>query len=611
MSKISVSYVSQIRLVTLSLAIGIMIATAVLMVIFDRGGDALRAMKVSREAIVAAERMKAAVTDAEAASHEAALVRTPAYEQRAADEIRLARRLVDRLGTMAGGPGVDSTHLSNAVRLATTNLNDLQRLNRLRSRAAAEELGAFRRGFEAREMRMAVGALTTAEGAMLQAARRQVEQFFAIGRWLMLGLVVIASTIIVAAIGWVTHRMKRSIASLTAAMEDVRQNGVPREIEGAADGELGQMRDSFNAMIARLRQEITARDDAEARISELLSENGSALADRTRSMAVLSRISNRLPACMDQKELIELAARFVPQLMPIASGALYFLNNSQSVLRMVTHWGTEKSLPEFAPADCWALRRGQIHDVTDVATDVTCRHVHGDALDGFVCMPLVAQGEVVGLFFFERCDALAANTRQMEDLSVLCENLALALVNLRLRESLRHQSLRDPLTGLYNRRYLEEAIELEFAKAERADTPISVIMADVDHFKRLNDTYGHDTGDMVLRQVALSFGQVIRKGDVACRYGGEEFLILLPGLPADEAAARAEALRAAIGALNLRVGKQEVGKVTASFGVATMTGRDGGVREIVKCADTALYDAKTAGRDRVVAYAPKALMHAA
>ncbi len=175
------------------------------------------------------------------------------------------------------------------------------------------------------------------------------------------------------------------------------------------------------------------------------------------------------------------------------------------------------------------------------------------------------------------------------------------LANLELRETLRSQAIRDPLTNLFNRRYMDETLVRELSRVKRKEAPLSVIMIDVDHFKRLNDTAGHAAGDEVLRRVAEELASAVRREDVACRYGGEEFALIMPELTIEGAVERAEKLRRAVEDLFVEVGGRRVGPVTASFGVACYPMHGSSGEALLQVADEALYRAKTGGRNRVVA----------
>jgi diguanylate cyclase (GGDEF)-like protein len=203
----------------------------------------------------------------------------------------------------------------------------------------------------------------------------------------------------------------------------------------------------------------------------------------------------------------------------------------------------------------------------------------------------------VGLFFIEQRQAAIAVNDQ--DLRALTETVALSLANLRLREKLRNQSIRDPLTGLFNRRYLEESLELECSRAERSKQPITVVMVDVDHFKRFNDTFGHDAGDLVLKNIGELLRRSIRQGDVACRYGGEEFMLVFPGTSASEAVDVAERVREGARRLEIVYRNQALGRITVSLGVAAYPLAGETPAELIDAADQTLYAAKNAGRDRV------------
>ncbi len=213
---------------------------------------------------------------------------------------------------------------------------------------------------------------------------------------------------------------------------------------------------------------------------------------------------------------------------------------------------------------------------------------------GYRCLPLVAQGETVGLLYLEEAADYKIDD---QDLAVFTETTAFALANLRLRERLRNQSVRDVLTGLFNRRYLEETLELEFARARREQRPASIIMLDIDHFKRFNDLHGHDAGDLVLKAVGQVIKGTIRTSDIACRYGGEEFMLVLPGNTVEEAAALAERVRTATEQIEISHNNATLGKVTMSLGVRGISRNGDLPADVVAAADRALYAAKGAGRN--------------
>jgi diguanylate cyclase (GGDEF)-like protein len=183
----------------------------------------------------------------------------------------------------------------------------------------------------------------------------------------------------------------------------------------------------------------------------------------------------------------------------------------------------------------------------------------------------------------------------------MAEHIAMALSNLKLHETLRSQSIRDPLTGLFNRRFMEESLELELRRAARNQRPLGVIMIDLDHFKHFNDTFGHEAGDTLLRELGSLLQNNIRGEDIACRYGGEEFTLILPEGSFEITRQRADFLREAIKHIDVQHRGQPLGRITASMGVAVFPehGRTG--KSLLESADAALYRSKNDGRDRVTA----------
>lgn len=318
---------------------------------------------------------------------------------------------------------------------------------------------------------------------------------------------------------------------------------------------------------------------------------------------LLSRMTQRMQGCDTLLDLTEVVQRFVPEIAPDLAGRLYLLDSPRNAVVEACSWlDPVHSRAEFPPIACWALRRGLSHRPAGENVDVPCDHL--DLRDGrlidTLCLPLTAQRETLGLLYFEPRAALAGRPATPDTyLRMLAENVGLALANLRLRDALREMAMADPLTGLANRRQLDLMLERQIFEASRLGRPISSLMLDIDHFKHFNDTFGHDAGDAVLREIGALLRQATREDGCAFRYGGEEFLLLLPGFESAQAIERAEEIRARIGALHLISNGRELGAITASIGIASAPAQCGFDR-LVTTADAALLRAKEQGRNQVV-----------
>lgn len=330
-------------------------------------------------------------------------------------------------------------------------------------------------------------------------------------------------------------------------------------------------------------------------------------ADRT-MRDLLSRMTQRMQGCDTLHDLKEVVQRFVPEIAPELPGRLYLLDKQQGVVVETCSWlGPVRSSSQFSALSCWALRRGLRHRPAGGNVDVPCDHVEWDAdypVDT-LCLPLTAQRETLGLLYFEMpSDSAGIGAAQLIYFDMLAENIGLAIANLQLRDTLREMAMADPLTGLANRRQLGHVLETQIAQAERLDDPLGCLMIDVDHFKRFNDVHGHEAGDAVLRAVGQVLANVTRESGLAFRYGGEEFLILLPTLSPGQAEERAQDIRARITALQLGHGGNDLEPVTVSVGIAVAPDHCGYDR-LVRTADAALLRAKTLGRDRVEVARPR------
>jgi diguanylate cyclase (GGDEF)-like protein len=212
---------------------------------------------------------------------------------------------------------------------------------------------------------------------------------------------------------------------------------------------------------------------------------------------------------------------------------------------------------------------------------------------------MMAQGETLGVLSVGTARAGDFSLAEHRTLQTITEQLSLALANLLMQETLRNQSLRDALTGLFNRRYLDDALAREIGRARRNTIPLSVIMIDLDYFKRFNDTNGHEGGDALLAEFGQTLSRVVRGEDIACRFGGEEFAVILPGADLAAAIQRAEELRTAVTRMSVKLRGATLAPVTASLGVASLHDHGKTGPDLLKAADEALYEAKKEGRNRV------------
>ncbi|HPH96448.1 MAG TPA: diguanylate cyclase [Anaerolineaceae bacterium] len=329
---------------------------------------------------------------------------------------------------------------------------------------------------------------------------------------------------------------------------------------------------------------------------------------RNRESRMLNEMGDMLQSCRSIQDIYDLVAKYGPSLFPNQDGNLYIYNPLSRLYESVVAWGDGKRSSErtFTMNDCWGLRRGHLHLVAKDGA-VSCPHAHAHPS---LCLPMKVQSENIGLFHisgeindpfaFRQTGDLSLKSRWIQLAQTVSERLALAVTNTQLRENLRQQSIRDPLTNLFNRRYMEETLDRELARALRYQRPLSLIMVDIDRFKTFNDTYGHEVGDVVLSKLGEYLLHNMRSEDIACRYGGEEFLLILPESPLADTLRRAEQLRQGISSIALSHLGQPIPSVTASFGVAAFPEHGVNTAVLRKAADMALYAAKDQGRNCVV-----------
>jgi diguanylate cyclase (GGDEF)-like protein len=351
--------------------------------------------------------------------------------------------------------------------------------------------------------------------------------------------------------------------------------------------------------------DISDRKRAEAALHQATQQLEDRLADlhqRNQEMIWLGEMTDLLQSCVTVKEAYRVLPDLLKPMFPDCAGSIFALQPDSNQLKAMACWSHPlRSQVEFHLKDCWALRRGRLHVAHTGPKGLGCRHtIPADDPVITLCLPMLAQGEPSGLFYLSTTDPEALSQAKQQLARTVAEQVSLAIANLHLRETLKEQSIRDSLTGLFNRRHLEEALQIELALAQRCHHALSVVMVDVDHFKTLNDRYGHDAGDRVLQTVSQVLKGRMRQADIACRYGGEEFTLVLPHTTLAEAIASAEDLRQRISHLTLNYQGQPLGMITASFGVACFPTHGFQGPELLQAADQALYQAKANGRNQVM-----------
>lgn len=321
-----------------------------------------------------------------------------------------------------------------------------------------------------------------------------------------------------------------------------------------------------------------------------------------REVKLLGELNEWLQSSRSMGELFDMVAQFMAHMLPESEGTVYVYSNSRDVLDGSGSWNGGKLKNHIRPDECWGLRRGRTYTFGDSEVDFVCAHAEPHDDTPYFCFPILAHGETVGLMHLkalQNADMEAFHASRK--LAQMCaEQVSLAIANVRMRDQLHDQSVRDPLTGLYNRRHMTDTLRKFIETAKRGTGTPSVISIDVDHFKKFNDNHGHDAGDMVLRAVGSVLQQACDGDDIACRPGGEEFMILLPDLDAEALSKRAETLRENIELISVSYGGKALPRITASIGLAQYPAHGTMPQDLMRAADNALYEAKAKGRNTVV-----------
>jgi diguanylate cyclase (GGDEF)-like protein len=374
-----------------------------------------------------------------------------------------------------------------------------------------------------------------------------------------------------------------------------------------ARGEMSAAADEMDAIMAgvnMLGEELQAsREEMESRVLQRTVE----LQELNVDITQLTELGNILQACDTAEEAFDAMRVSLTNLFAGLSGVVYLYRASRNVLEPKVMWGRFSQVQSLLPQDCWGLRRGQPHAVAADTPTLRCSH-QMQHTGNSICVPMSAHGQTSGLLHLSDDRAMPSTSVRLSGrlteakkslASAVSEQGALALANLELREMLRLQALRDPLTGLLNRRFVDEWIDREVGRTDQSGRSFGVIMADIDHFKQVNDVHGHDAGDQLLKGVAETIRSSLRPGDLPCRYGGEEFLLLLADVDERVLLDRAKQVRSRVADLQVPHRGGTLPKVTISAGVALYPLHGATAAAVIGAADDALYNAKRSGRNQV------------
>lgn len=357
-------------------------------------------------------------------------------------------------------------------------------------------------------------------------------------------------------------------------------------------------------------RDITARKHAEASVNTANDELVTLVKElqwRDKLMQLMNHMNELLQSCVTQAEAYQVVSLSAGELFPGHNGALTILSDRDHSLEVVARWGTETIMEStFSLGDCWALRRGQLHEVSGPQSGLMCRHFFHPPQHGYLCLPLIGGGKILGLLSLIDNDRSeqAHHPQGLKQLAVTVgETVKLSLANLELRDELRQQAIHDPLTGLFNRRYLDEVLPRELDVAQRRKSSLCVVMLDIDGFKQFNDRLGHGAGDALLREFSHMMRDHLRKSDIICRYGGDEFVIIMPDSSILDTHERIDRIRVLLKGLpKIQTNGKIPDVISLSAGMAFMPEHGNTEGELLRAADKAMYTAKKSGRDQVIVY---------
>ena len=361
------------------------------------------------------------------------------------------------------------------------------------------------------------------------------------------------------------------------------------------------------AGVVVIAHDVSQQKEREAELARLHADmmvHSEELKQRELEIKRINDLYEVLQACNSQQEAYPIISSVAVQLFPNASGGLAVSVSRAHQMETAAEWGTEPRMAaSFLLDDCWALRRGQTQEVAEPGAPQACRHFQSAPAGPYICHPLSVRGDLLGLLNLRSAPGGSLGPQQRQLLTVLGEVIKLSLSSLKLRDALRAQAIRDPLTGLFNRNYLDETLRRELSRSARHQKPLCVAMLDIDGFKPFNDIYSHHAGDALLKILGALFLKQLRVSDIVCRYGGDEFVLVLPDANSGQVSERLDRMRGEVKNMECTYENRILPAASISIGVAQWPDHGATSEDLIKAADSALYSAKRGGRDQVCVFA--------
>lgn len=316
---------------------------------------------------------------------------------------------------------------------------------------------------------------------------------------------------------------------------------------------------------------------------------------------IIARLVNRYPFSLSVEESYAVTSQCMETLFPGDSGVLYMKDAKQDLYLPAARWGDKRGhLKPIDSQECWALRRGRMHKIMARSEDIYCSHIVSPAAGkSYLCVPIITLGENLGLIHFATRSGARVFAEKRQAVRLVTDLLSMAIVNIRLRGRIQDMIDRDYSTGLFNRGFIEEKFKRLLKTAMREQSPIGLVMMDIDHFGYFTENYGHGAASAVLRDLGDFLTGYLGRDDLACRYGADEFLLVLPGHTLGASRKRAENIHALIKERGSYEEHRQIKRITLSIGVAAYPDHGGTADDLIQSVKNALKQAKQAGRDRI------------